>query len=520
MIDRRTFLIGSAALGLAGNSAAAETGQNSIFFGPQVPFSFDTLIGLAKELSEKPFKKAVVQNPELIERLDFDAYQQIKFKPELAIWGEGDGPYPVELFHVGRYFKEPVRIHVVSAAGLAQEVRYGPDLFTYGKSEFAKALPADTGFAGFRVLAAPGVPDWLAFLGASYFRSPAETGQYGQSSRGLAIDVAMPTPEEFPRFTSFWLEPMAGRRAIVIYALLDSPRIAGAYRFETTHEGATLMNVYAHLFPRADIARVGIGPLTSMYWYGKPNRRAAADWRPEIHDSDGLSIWTGSGERIWRPINNPQSVQTSSFFDRRPKGFGLLQRDRDFHDYEDDGAFYHKRPSVWVEPIGDWGEGAVQLVEIPTSDEIHDNIVAYWTPRQPFRAGEHHEVQYKLHWRLEEPYPAPLARVIATRMGAGGIPGQPRPKGATKYVIDFRGGRLGEFTKRGDLDGVVSAASGKLEREAAYPVVDTDKWRVIFDFTPDSEAPVDLRVYLKKGEDALSETWLFQHLPVAWDIAG
>lgn len=517
MISRRGLLIGSAAIGFAGTTAKAQPAQADIFFGPQVPFSFDKLIGWAKELSEKPFEKAKASDPTVIERLDFDAYQQIKFKPELAIWGQGDGPYPVELFHVGKFFKEPVRIYAVSAAGLAQEVRYSSDLFTYGKSEFAKTLPPNTGFAGFRVLAAPGVPDWLAFLGASYFRSPAETGQYGLSSRGLAIDVAMPTPEEFPRFSSFWLEPMAGRRGINIYAMLDSPRITGAYLFETTHDGVTLMNVHAHLFPRADIERVGVGPLTSMYWYGKPNRKAGEDWRPEIHDSDGLSIWTGAGERIWRPINDPQSVQTSTFFDQRPKGFGLLQRDRTFASYEDDGAFYHKRPTVWVEPVGDWGEGAVQLVEIPTNDEIHDNIVAYWVPRQPFRAGEHHEVQYKLHWQLDEPYPSPLARVIATRMGAGGIPGQPRPKGATKYVVDFHGGRLTGF-KRGDVDVVVTAATGKIEREAAYPVVDTDKWRAIFDFTPESEKPVDLRLYLKKGDDALSETWLFQHLPVAWTM--
>jgi len=512
MIDRRTLLIGSAALGLAASTKAMATQPESIFVGPQIPFTFETLIASAKELSERPYQKAVVHDPELLERIDFDAYQQIKFRPELAIWGQGDGPFPIELFHVGRFFKEPVRIFVVSAAGVAQEVGYSPDLFTYGKSDFAKALPPDTGFAGFRVLAAPGVPDWLAFLGASYFRSPAETGQYGLSSRGLAIDVAMPTPEEFPRFSQFWLEPMAGRRGVIINALLDSPRITGAYRFETTHEGFALMNVTAHLFPRADIERVGIGPLTSMYWYGKPNRRMGTDWRPEIHDSDGLSVWTGAGERIWRPINNPLSVQTSSFFDQRPKGFGLLQRERDFRDYEDDGAFYNKRPSVWVEPIGDWGEGAVQLVEIPTSDEIHDNIVAYWKPRQPYRAGEHHEVQYKLYWRLDEPYPSPLARVVATRAGTGGIPGQPRPKGMVKYVVDFRGGRLSELTKRGDIDVVVTAASGKIERYSVYPVVDTDMWRVMFDFTAASEDPVDLRVYLKKDNDALSETWLFQHL--------
>jgi len=512
MIDRRTLLMSAAAFGLAGTevSAAPEGGIN---FGPEAPFSFDALVGWARNLSQTPYRKPVIQYPELLERLDFDAYQQIKFRPELALWSHGEGPYPIELFHVGRYFKEPVGIFIVSKGGASREVQYSPDLFTFGKSTFAKALPPSTGFAGFRVLAAPGVPDWLAFLGASYFRSPAETGQYGMSSRGLAIDVAMPTPEEFPRFTSFWLEPLAGKPGIVINALLDSPSVTGAYRMETTRPSGTLMDIQAHLFPRADIQRVGVTPLTSMFWYSKHNRRMALDWRPEIHDSEGLSIWTGAGERIWRPLNNPLGVQTSSFVDKNLKGFGLLQRERRFSEYEDDGAFYDRRPSVWVEPAGDWGEGVVQLVEIPTNDEIHDNIVAYWTPKDLYRAGGHYEMRYKLHWRLSEPYPPPLARVIATRLGAGGIPGQPRPKGVLKFVVDFRGGKLGQYTRRGDIDLVVSAPSGKIEREAIYPVVDTDKWRAMFDFTAASQNPVDIRLYLRKGNEALSETWLFQHLP-------
>jgi periplasmic glucans biosynthesis protein len=512
MIDRRTFLFASAAMGLAQAKATGAPAHN-IYFGPQVQFSFEALTGWAKDLSQKPFEKPVVHDAELLERLDFDAYQEIRFRPDWAIWSDGDGPYPIELFHVGRYFKDPVRIFIVSAKGLAQEVRYSSDLFTYGKSDFAKTLPPDTGFAGFRVLTAPGEPDWLAFLGASYFRTPGETRQYGLSSRGLAIDVAMPTPEEFPRFSHFWLEPLAGRPGVVINALLDSPRITGAYRIETTRETGTLMNIHAHLFPRADIERIGVGPLTSMFWYAKHNRRAAIDWRPEIHDSDGLGIWTGAGERIWRPLNNPQSVQTSSFFDVHPKGFGLLQRERDFGQYEDDGTFYDRRPSVWVEPVGDWGEGAVQLVEIPTDDEIHDNIVAYWTPKEPYHGGGHHEIRYKLHWRLQQPYPAPLARVVATRLGTGGIPGRPRPKGTVKYVIDFRGDRIAPYTHRGDIQLAVSAPSGVIERQAVYPVVDTDKWRVTFDFTAASEKPVDIRAYLKKGDQVLSETWLFQHLP-------
>jgi glucans biosynthesis protein len=510
MIARRTFLLGSAALGITPASLAA---PSSLTMGAEQPFTFGLLTQSAQDLSSQPFRKPDIHNQDVIERLDFDAYQEIRYRPELAIWRDGDGPYPVELFHVGRYFKEPVRVYVVSSGGNAREVLYSPDLFTYGKSTFAKALPADTGFAGFRVLQAPGRPDWLAFLGASYFRSPAETGQYGLSCRGLAIDVAMPAPEEFPRFTSFWLEPMESRRGIVINALLDSPRMTGAYRIETTREGGTYMTVEARLFPRANVERVGIAPLTSMFWYGKHNRKMAVDWRPEIHDSDGLSVWTGANERIWRPINNPPGVQTSSFFDKNPKGFGLLQRERHFSEYEDDSTFYEKRPSVWVEPLGEWGEGAVQLVEIPTEDEIHDNIVAYWNPKEPYRAGSSHSMRYKLYWQLEEPYPAPLARVVATRSGIGGIPGQPRPKGMVRYVVDFLGGRLEDFSKRGDIDPVLWAPSGTAERLVVYPVVGTGVWRALFDFTAASQDPVDLRLYLRHGGETLSETWLLQHLP-------
>jgi periplasmic glucans biosynthesis protein len=512
MIDRRTLLMGPAALVLTGTRVSAAPGHD-LFTGPEIPFTFSGLTNMARDLSQRPFQKPAIHDPELLEQLDFDAYQEIRFRPDAAIWSHGDGPYPIELFHAGRYFKEPVRIYIVSAQGSAREVRYSPDLFTYGKSTFAKALAADTGFAGFRVLTAPGMPDWLAFLGASYFRSPGETGQYGLSSRGLAIDVAMPTPEEFPRFTSFWLEPLAGKRGIAVNALLDSPRVTGAFRIETVRETGTLMAVEARLFPRADIERIGIAPLTSMFWYGKHNRRMALDWRPEIHDSDGLGIWTGSGERIWRPLNDPLSVQTSTFVDVNPKGFGLLQRERQFSAYEDDSTFYEKRPSVWVEPVGDWGEGAVQLVEIPTADEIHDNIVAYWTPKEPYRARGQYEMRYKLHWRLEEPYPAPLAKVVATRAGLGGIPGQPRPKGTVRYCIDFHGGKLSQFSQRGDVELVVTALSGVIERQAIYPVASTDKWRAIFDFTAVSANPVDIRLFLQKGNEALSETWLFQHLP-------
>jgi glucans biosynthesis protein len=304
--------------------------------------------------------------------------------------------------------------------------------------------------------------DWLAFLGASYFRSSGEAGEYGLSARGIAIDTGFPTPEEFPCFTSFWLEAGADRGAIMIYALLDGPSITGAYRIEATRQERVVMNVEAVLFARTANSRMGIAPLTSMFWFSETNHQPAKEWRPEVHDSDGLALWTGSGERLWRPLNNPPSVQTSSFLDNNPKGFGLLQRDRNFENYQDIYTFYERRPSLWVEPLEQWGEGAVQLVEIPTNYDIYDNVVVYWLPKVPVQAGSTWNFKYRLHWLADEPYPPPLGRVIATRLGWGGIlVGQPHPNNKVwRLVIDFAGGPLGGIEKNAPVKLVVSATRG------------------------------------------------------------
>jgi glucans biosynthesis protein len=260
---------------------------------------------------------------------------------------------------------------------------------------------------------------------------------------------------------------------------------------------------------------MGVAPLTSMYWYGENERRKADDWRPEIHDNDGLAIWTGKGERIWRPLVNPPVVQTNSFIDTNPKGFGLVQRDRDFKNYEDDGAFYEKRPGIWVEPKGNWGTGAVQLVEIPTEDETHDNIVAYWRPDGDLRAGDTRSFDYRLYWQNTEPaYPKNVAKVMATRLGRGGIPGQnPWPRDKRKFVVDFTGGPLAELKQRFDIKPVVDTSRGKIDNAYVIKVVGTDLWRALFDLQVEGNGPIDLRLYLQLGNRTLTETWIYQYFP-------
>jgi len=480
---------------------------------PGTPFDFDVLRERARKLAASPYVAPRIAHAELLETVDFDAYQTIAFKPEMTLWPGPQSAFPVRLFHLGRYFKLPVCMNVVEG-GSARRIRYGRDVFSYRDAKLAARLPADLGFAGFRLMEPAGETDWLAFLGASYFRSAGPQGQYGMSARGLAIDSGLATPEEFPRFTEFWLhQSPPGAAAMVVDALLESESCTGAYRFTVSRPGAVVMEVKTHLYVRRPVNRLGIAPLTSMFWYSEASRRQATDWRPEVHDSDGLALWTGRGERIWRPLNNPKAARTSTFADENPKGFGLLQRDRSFVNYDDDGAFYDKRPGVWIEPLGDWGKGEVQLVELATDDEIHDNVVAYWKPARVPVPGDELAFAYRLHWVATEPFPPAVGRTVATRIGRGGVPGQPRPAGAKKFAIDFEGGPFETLAQRFDVEPVVDASRGTVSGRYAIKVVGTPRWRAIFDLAVEGDDPVELRCYLKLKEQVLTETWLFQYLP-------
>lgn len=477
-------------------------------------FDFNQLITRARRLAAEPYTPTPPQAPELLDRITYDVYQKIGYRPgeELA----DDARYGVRLFHLGKYAKQPVGINLIED-GRARSIRYRPELFDYGEVAFASQLPPNLGFAGFRVMdAGDAETDWLAFQGASYFRSSGELDQYGLSARGIAIDTALPGKnEEFPRFTEFWIEPRG--EVITVYALLDGNSVTGAYRFDCRHDGEVVMDIRAEIFQREDVQRLGLAPLTSMYWYSE-TEGGGPDWRPEIHDSDGLALWTGAGERLWRPLANPPRVQTNSFMDENPRGFGLLQRDRAFHNYQDDGVFYNRRPSVWIEPLGDWGAGAVQLVEIPTNEEIYDNIVVYWVPADDAAAGHHWAVDYRLHWVAEEPYPATqVGRVRATRTGWSGTPGLPetRDPNGRKFVIDFEGGPIETLEQRYDIEMVVGTSAGRIENPYALKVVDTPYWRGVFDLIApaDTTEPVDLRAYLRLGDRTLTETWIYQYFP-------
>ena len=499
---------GAASSTLPGASWAADAADGG------VPFDKDWLRGEAKRLAGEAYVAPPSNLPEWLDHLDYDQYQSIKFRKEKALWKGAGRNLEVRLFHLGLFFRHPVTIHEVRG-GRAYAVPYSKDLFSYGPRVQAPEHPEDLGFAGFRVGVAPDTDaDMFAFLGASYFRAVGKTKQYGLSARGLAVDTALPRPEEFPDFRQFWLEkPAASSRTLVVHALLDSPSVAGAYTFVITAGDVTRMDVEATLYPRKAIERIGIAPLTTMYQCGENDRRVADDWRPEIHDSDGLSMWNGVGEWIWRPLVNSPVVRMNSFLDESPKGFGLLQRDQDFDHYQDDGAMYHKRPSLWVEPLDAWGKGSVCLVELPSPDETFDNTVVFWNPAEPFAAGQERRFRYRLHWGSQPPAQSPMARVVSTRIGWGGIPGEKNRMPSRKFVLDFKGGRFEHLPWETKVEAVIGTSRGQILHPAVRPVVGGDTWRCNFDLMVDGKDPVDLRLYLKDDKGALTETWLYQYTP-------
>src|ERR1700677_1975791 len=524
--DRRTVLKGVAAsaftLGGFGEAFAAEGLQ---YDEPQ-PFPYDLFKARARANAHAPYVPPTRPAPDVVQKINYEEWGKIKFRIEDALFADGPGRFPVSFFHLGLFFQKAVDMHVVDGA-VSRRIIYDQSYFDMPADSPARQLPKGAGFAGFKIQESREGAldwkknDWVAFLGAAYFRAIGELRQYGLSARGVALDVAVADrPEEFPDFTQFFIDSKEGEDQLSLYALMEGPSIVGAYRFQLRRGKGVIMDIETTLFTRAAITRFGIAPLTSMYWFSETKKETASDWRPEVHDSDGLSMWTGSGERLWRPLNNPPHIIVSAFSDENPRGFGLCQRDRVFDHYQD-GVNYDRRPTLWVEPLPSaqgegWGKGAIQLCEIPTDDEIHDNIVAMWVPEKPIPAGAELTLDYRLYWLADEPFPPKLGRCVATRLGRGGQPGLPRPKGVRKFVVEFLGGPLATLAYGVKPEMVTTDSRGSFGGYRMVEAVPDDvpgHWRIEFDFTVDGVDPVEMRCFLQAGGQTVTETWMFQYHP-------
>ncbi len=479
------------------------------------PFGFDAVADQARELAATPYRDAKDGVPQWLRGISYDQWRDIRFRPDRALWSDSASQFQVQFFHPGLFYDRPVAINVVDGAGVHQ-LEFSPSAFDYGRNEFASRVPQDLGFAGFRLHYPIKKPEYrdevIVFLGASYFRAVGKDQVFGASARGLAIDTAETWGEEFPWFREFWLVRPAERATeMTIFGLLDSPRVTGAYRFVIAPGAQTRVDVECRLFLRDEVRKLGIAPLTSMFFHGESTTRHFVDFRPEVHDSDGLLLHLASGEWLWRPIDNPVRLRVSGPRAESLAGFGLLQRDREFDHYQDLETVAERRPSVWQAPWGDWGPGRVELVEIPTDDDTNDNIVTYFVPDVTPKPGEEARFGYTQWWYGDESTRPPGGRVVSTRRDAGTM------QGGTRFVIDFAGGALATLPPQEVLRGVVAVTGGDAAAEVLHqhvvPNPHIGGWRLAFQVVPKKREPIELRAFLDRGGEVLTETWSSAILP-------
>lgn len=477
---------------------------------------FAHVSALAASRAQQAFVPSSTALPDELAQLSYDGWRDIRFRPDRALWQREQLPFEAMLFHVARQ-SQAVRLHEVDGSQV-RELPYAPADYSYGRNTLQPERWGDLGHAGFRLhypLNTPSYMDELiAFLGASYFRAVGQHQRYGLSARGLAIDTVGSASgrEEFPRFTDFWLDkPAAGAQGVRLWALLDSPRAAGAYRFDIHPGDATRIQVRAKLFLRATktpIATLGIAPLTSMFLSGE-NQLRPSDFRPEVHDSDGLMMASTDGEWLWRPLHNPPAPQVSSFAFKGLKGFGLMQRDRSFASYEDTEARYELRPSVWITPLGHWGPGRVELLQLPTPDETHDNVVAYWVPDRLPAPGQALELAYEMAWQGAAQQRPPNGWAVQTRRGMGYARAADNTEQTVQYVVDFTGPALDALADGAPVEAVASSnANGRIRQALVYRHPVTGAWRMTLQVQRlDPSRPVELRAFLRQQPHTLTETW-------------
>lgn len=482
---------------------------------------FEHVIEQARTMAGQAYQAPESPLPESLANMGYDDFRDIRFREEAALW-RGERLFEVQFFHPGFLYDEPVDLHVLNE-GRVDELAFDSNMFHYQNNaaslrEDVEQIDAERlGFAGFRLhypLNSPNYKDeFLVFLGASYFRMVGRGQEYGLSARGLAVNTATQGGEEFPAFRSFWLvppEPAASR--MTLFALLDSPSVTGAYRFDIEATSHTPVTVDARLFARSDVGKLGVAPLTSMFLYGENSVEDYDDFRPEVHDSDGMLLHAADGQWIWRPLSNPPQLNVTQLRDTSPRGFGLMQRDRDFDSYLDMALNYQRRPSLWVEPMqGDWEAGGLELVEIPTDSETYDNIAAYWAPDTQFRAGDVRRYQYRLSTHGEVPLQQDLGQVVRTRQGWGAMPGEsnPPPRSLRRFVVDFSGSELANLVASQPVEARLTVSSGEPREIQVKKLPDGRTWRAMFKLAPQDHEPADMQLQLLLRGRPLTETWSY-----------
>lgn len=527
LMKRRGFLLTGAALATLAKADEVTNESPKPAAPPPKQHRFADVIALAKKRSESPDepKKQTLTGP--YTNLSYDQYRGIRFKPEADLFAASGSDFAMDLLPPGRLFDDIVLINLVENGKVVPQpfrhdvFEFDPVLFAPARTLIDDIDASKLSWSGFRLRYPINSPDtqdeFAVFQGASYFRAIARNTLYGLSARGLAISTGNPDGEEFPRFSEFWVHlPKAGDRSVRVDALLESASITGAYQIEITPGAETVFVIKASLFPRTEIREIGIGALTSMYYFSPSRRANINDYRNAVHDSDGLAMLTGNDARLWRALANPMRLQFSAFSDTDPKGFGLLQRNREFSAYQDAEARYDKRPSAWITPRGRWGKGVVSLIEIPVNSEFNDNIIAFWRPIEPLTPNQRNDIAYDLIWSASGPEFTRRAKIIATRSGQ-----TVNNKETYTFTIDFAPLINTQPLDPERLSLALFASKGEILSDHMVILPESGNLRASFDYRPESGSLAELQLRLNVRDESnqngalaqIAETWMYQWLP-------
>ncbi|HZM06901.1 MAG TPA: glucan biosynthesis protein [Methylocella sp.] len=520
MVERREFLklvlsgiavpLGAGVGSVTGTPSAAQEmappePPRSFALGEPAPFDPGMVTEAARSLSKRAYKPLAADIPSMFRDLSYEQYAAIRERPGTAIWAAENTGFSIEPLHRGFIFSSPMEISLVADAK-ARRILYDQALFDFGKLA-APSNTGDLGFSGFRVLAQGpgGFSERAIFQGASFFRALAPGQTFGTMARAMSIKTADPRGEEFPAFRSVWIErPTLAAGALVIHALIDSESVTGAYRFTLRPGDATIIDTECTLFARVAVDSLGLATMSATHLSGPIDERRDDDLRPSVSEATGLQMLTGKGEWLWRPVSNRDTLQISTFVDESPRGFGFLQRDRNFDHYQDDDQHYETRPSLWIEPIGDWSAGGVQLVEIPSDSEANDNIIGYWKPKQPLAAGSETFFVYRQFWCWNPPEQPPLAIATLSRSGRGSSSKRRR------FVVEFSGDILSAPENSEAPKPNLNAAPGSIVAVRTFTSADKKSCRVLFEIDPGNESYCEMRLVLEAEGKPLSETWLYR----------
>ena len=471
------------------------------------PFDSNIVLNMARTLAAKPFKAPDTSLPSPFSSLTYENYVSIRSQAGSAIWSADGLGFAIEPLHRGFIFTTPMDIHIVDADKIAR-VPYDRARFDFNKLQVGPDIK-DIGYSGFRILEARngGFDERAIFQGASFFRALAKDQTQGVMARALAIRTADPRGEEFPIIRAVWIEkPSAAARVIVIHALLDSESLTGAYRFTLRVNDATIIDTESTLIPRLEVDNYGIAAMQATSFYSPLDRHNSDDLRPAVYEVSGLRMLSGKEEWLWRPVSNRLNLQGSAFVDESPRGFGLLQRERDPGAFEDDEQHWERRPSLWIEPIADWGAGQFELIEIPTESEINQNINAYWRPKEGLKPGKETSFSYRQFWCWSPPSKPALATATQARSGKVVVGGKSR----RRILVDFTGDNLADPTRSGEIKASLSLSGGNVTSVSTFTGKTPKTLRVLFDFEPNSDNMTEIRLLLQSDGQAVSETWLYR----------